>query len=554
MPTRRSQPDLAEYQRKRDFKLTAEPAPATIQPRTGELSYLIQKHDATRLHYDFRLELDGVLLSWAVTKGPSLNPADKRLAVRTEDHPLAHGKFEGTIPQGQYGGGTVMLWDRGTWEPIGDPQAGLAKGHLSFTLRGERLKGGWELVRMRGEEKRENWLLIKHKDAEATSAPILEQQTTSIQSGRALDEIAGKTKQAISLEALMKRYPEAQLATLVDQPPQGDDWVHELKFDGHRLLGYLSGGEARLVTRNGNDWTRKFPSIRSALEKLTAREAVLDMEAVVLDRQGKSDFQALQAALSDGGDAKQIVAYVFDLLHFDGESLMPLPLVERKQRLEGLLKGAPETLRFSEHVVGQGKDMIQKACESGLEGIISKSARAPYVGGRQKGWLKTKCQKRQEFIILGYSSAKSGGRALGALYLGYWKGDQLQYAGKVGTGFTMGSAQALTERLRPVASPTLTKVQMREVPSAEWKAIQWVKPDLLGEVSFTEWTQDGRIPSPIVSGLAGRQEGGRREAGDAGECGCAKQEEDVAGGKRRDDYASGAGDLRYGAGHQGRVS
>jgi len=518
---------LEEYRRKRDFKKTPEPPPGPVKSRTDKLSYLIQKHDAKRLHYDFRLELDGVLLSWAVTKGPSLNPADKRLAVRTEDHPLSYGSFEGTIPKGEYGGGTVMLWDRGTWEAVGDPHAGLKKGHLSMILHGDRLKGGWDLVRMHGDDKRENWLLIKKDDREArkgANGEFLDDLSFSVKTGRSMDEIAdGRAQKAAKksrsasadddLNALMQRYPEVQLATLVDGPPEGQQWLHEIKFDGYRLLGFTSRGEARLRTRNGKDWTARFPSLASALEKLKVEDAVLDMEAVILDADGKSSFQALQAALGGGGDSGKIVAYVFDLLHLDGQDLTELPLNERKHKLQRRLKASKQDdrLRYSEHVIGQGAEMFGKACESGLEGIISKQIDAPYVAGRQKSWLKIKCAQRQEFVIVGFSDPRKGERALGALYLGYRKSNVLQYAGKVGTGFSMQSARDLADRLAKlkVDKPVLTRAETSGVPAGEWRSIHWVKPSLLCEVAFTEWTEDGRIRHPSFQGL--------REDKDAGE-------------------------------------
>ncbi|HTM13431.1 MAG TPA: DNA ligase D [Bryobacteraceae bacterium] len=522
---------LEEYRQKRDFGKTSEPPPGVIKPRKDELSYLIQKHDATRLHYDFRLELNGVLLSWAVTKGPSLDPADKRLAVRTEDHPLSYGTFEGTIPKGQYGGGTVMLWDKGTWEPKGDPGAGLQKGHLSFTLHGERLKGDWDLVRMHGDARKENWLLIKAKDAEARangqSTGLLDDLAYSVATGRSMDAIAAGERPAPrrraaatekpakpvkngaatqeTLSSLEKQYPAVQLATLVDAPPEGEQWLHEIKFDGYRLLGFLSGGEVRLRTRNGLDWTSKFPQVASTIADLRAKDAVLDMEAVVLDEQGKSGFQALQEALGEGGRRDRIVAYTFDLLHLDGENLTRLMLTERKDKLAKLLKSskARSALRFSDHVTGNGSDMLAKACKLGLEGIISKRADAPYTAGRDKNWLKAKCQQRQEFIIIGYSNAKSGGRALGALYLGYHRGGALTYAGKVGTGFTMKSALALTQKLEKLAveKPVLDRKAMSGPGASEFHSIHWVKPVLLCEVTFTEWTGDGRIRHPSFQGL-----------------------------------------------------
>ena len=511
---------LAEYKRKRDFTRTPEPHPGRIK-KTKTLSYLIQKHDATHLHYDFRLELNGALLSWAVTRGPSLNPADKRLAVRTEDHPLSYGTFEGTIPKGQYGGGTVMLWDNGTWEPKGDAQAGLKKGHLSFTLHGKRLKGDWALIRMRGEGKRENWLLIKENDDEASTEnneDFLEAQSSSVTTGRSMEDIAGnkpkkktvkspmkktakKPASAFSLKNLMSQYHGVQLATLVDQPPQGEGWVHEIKFDGYRLLGFLSDGKVALLTRNGHDWTDKFPAIRDALANLRAASAVIDMEAVVVDKIGKTSFQALQAALGEGGDPGSIVAYAFDLLHLDGEDLSSLSLIDRKQALKDLLKKSAKksTLLFSEHIAGHGDKVIRKSCSLGLEGIISKQAKDGYTPGRGKSWLKSKCIKRQEFIILGYAEARKGERAVGALYLGYYDKKQLMYAGKVGTGFTMKDAQILRDKLDKIK--TTEKPALNEFPGIEKNRVRWVRQRLLCEIAFTEWTSDGHIRHPSFQGL-----------------------------------------------------
>jgi bifunctional non-homologous end joining protein LigD len=507
---------LELYKRKRDFTKTPEPAPRTAAKRGRNLSYLIQKHDATRLHYDFRLELDGVLLSWAVTKGPSLNPADKRLAVRTEDHPLEYGSFEGTIPQGQYGGGTVMLWDTGTWEPREDPHAGLKKGHLKFALHGDRLKGGWDLIRMRGDAKREHWLLVKERDGEARANgdALREQQVRSVTTGRSMEEIAGHhapagkpaaaRKGRPTIAVLTKKYAGPQLATLVDQPPAGDAWIHEIKFDGYRLLAYVVGDEVRLVTRNGNDWTPQFPSITEALAGLGVDEAVIDLEAVVLDRDGHSHFQPLQAALGEGGDRESIVGFAFDLLHLNGEDMASRPLTERKSDLQKLLARAkPKALHYSEHFTGDGDQVFGNACKLGLEGIISKRAHAAYEAGRTKSWLKIKCQQRQEFIILGYSDARTGDRALGALYLGYRKAGKLRYAGKVGTGFTMQSARDLTARFAHVASsdPPIPRADASDIPSGEWRSIHWVRPKLLCEVAFTEWTRDGHIRHPSFQGL-----------------------------------------------------
>ena len=531
---------LKEYKQKRDFTRTPEPRPRKGPSKAG-WSYLIQKHAATRLHYDFRLELDGVLLSWAVTKGPSLDPKDKRLAVRTEDHPLDYGTFEGTIPKGEYGGGTVMLWDRGTWEPMSDPHAGLESGHLSFNLHGERLKGEWDLVRMHGQRpgdrERENWLLIKRKDPEArtgAAADLLSAQMPSVASGRSMTEIeggqatviekqkskripkAGQPKPASAsasarraVERLVQRYPEVQLATLVSAPPEGEDWLHEIKFDGFRLLGFVAGGAGSLRTRNGKDWTDRFPALQASLEQLPVADAVLDMEAVVLGADGKSTFQELQSSL--GADGKAVVGFAFDLIHLDGESLTSLPLQARKEKLQSLLKRSQAAaLHFSDHLVGQGGALFTKACKRGLEGLISKRVNAPYVPGRHGDWLKTKCVQRQEFIILGYSNARRGSRALGALYLGYRVEGELRYAGKVGTGFSMQGASELAKRLTSIATSkaTLARSAMTGVPAAEAQAIHWVKPVLLCEVAFTEWTRDGRIRHPSFQGIRDDKDAG----------------------------------------------
>ena len=311
-------------------------------------------------------------------------------------------------------------------------------------------------------------------------------------------------------KALIERYSEVQLATLVDRPPHGYEWLHEIKFDGYRLLGFVSGGVPLLRTRNGKDWTEKFPSLAAALVTLKAKDAVLDMEAVILDAQGKSSFQALQGALGDGGAAGKIVAYVFDLLYLDGKDLTRLPLTERKEALRSLLKKSKQ-LRYSDHVAGEGAEMFAKACDAGLEGIVSKLANAPYLPGRQKSWLKIKCGKRQEFIILGYSDARKGERALGALFLGYRKNGAIRYAGKVGTGFSMKSARDLLERFAGMTAgqPVLTRAEATGLPAGEWRSVHWIEPTLLCEVAFTEWTEDGHIRHPSFQGL--------REDKDAGE-------------------------------------
>lgn len=491
---------LDKYNQKRDFKITSEPVGKKVKTKTGDF-FCVQKHDATRLHYDFRLELDDVLLSWAVTKGPSLDPADKRLAVRTEDHPVEYGTFEGTIPQGQYGGGTVMLWDVGTWDPLEDPRKGIKEGKLKFNLHGEKLHGMWTLVRMhpKAGEKRENWLLIKDKDKAAKeSKTFLDKNAKSVKTGRTLPEIASaansnvwrsksKTRAKGDTKSLIKKYDNVQLATLVDTAPEGKDWIHEIKFDGYRLLGFISGGAITLHTRNGNDWTEKFPQIVESMKTMAVDEAVIDMEAVVIDDDGKTNFQKLQNILSEDIKPQPIQGYVFDLLHLNGEDLRERPLLERKSALKKILAG--KYLHYSEHHVGDGDDMAAQACQIGVEGIISKRADAPYIGKRSKDWLKVKCIKRQEFIILGYTDSTVSKAMIGALHLGYYKGGKLHYAGKVGTGYTAASAREIKTKLSKLPEVAVPAA----IPREARRASHWIRPQQLAEVSFAMWTDEGRI-------------------------------------------------------------
>lgn len=485
---------LGLYNKKRDFKKTPEPHGKRRLKKSKQLSFCVQKHDATRLHYDFRLELDGVLKSWAVTKGPSLNPADKRLAVRTEDHPLDYGDFEGTIPKGQYGGGTVMLWDRGTWTPLGDPQAGLAKGHMKFMLQGERMKGLWALVRMHTKERRENWLLIKEQDDKSrTNDGFLEDNAFSVKTGRPMEKIAGADDNKTSL---LDEY-SVQLATLVTEPPKGEDWIHEVKFDGYRILCFVTGKHVVIRTRNGHDWTDRFPAVAAALKKLNLKQAILDGEAVVLDKKGISRFQSLQNALSDGGDTAQIQAYFFDILRLENKDLRREPLLKRKETLKQLLKAARPPLYYSDHLEGS-KDILAQACHRGMEGLVSKKKMSLHTEGRSKTWLKSKCNRRQEFIILGFTKSKSGPRAIGALQLGYMSEGAIAYAGKVGTGFNLKTAEELYKKLSVIA---VDKPPIKGLSTAAKRGTTWVAPSLLCEASFTEWTQDGHVRHPSFEGL-----------------------------------------------------
>jgi bifunctional non-homologous end joining protein LigD len=506
---------LATYRAKRDFAKTGEPSGAT-RPTTGN-GFLVQKHEATRLHYDFRLELDGVLLSWAVARGPSLNPDDKRLAVRTENHPLDYATFEGTIPKGQYGGGTVMLWDEGTWESIAgkDPRKTIPEGHLHFILHGHRMKGEWIMVRLkpRGREKGENWLLRKVADTYAGgSDDLVSTHLTGIKSGLSMAEIAAgkrpKTKpratkvaakasaKAGKTSASLRPPPfrPVQLATLVDTVPAGDRWVHEMKYDGYRTLVAIGGGEVRIYTRSGLDWTDRFPTIAAEALKLKVQSALIDGEAVVLAADGRSSFQALQNALKSTPDT--IDYFAFDLLELNGEDLTDRPLLERKQRLEALLPAKSAHLRYSDHIQGNGEKLLHSFCDAGLEGVISKLATAKYVGSRSGGWVKTKCIKRQEFVIVGWTPSDKS-RAFRSLVLGVHEDGKLRYAGKVGTGFD--AAELL--RLMEIMAPLEQKAATVEAPRAEVRGAHWLKPKLVAEIAYTEMTNEGTLRHPSYLGL-----------------------------------------------------
>jgi bifunctional non-homologous end joining protein LigD len=486
----------------------------------------VQKHAARRLHYDFRLELDGVLKSWAVPKGPSLVAGTRRMAVATEDHPLDYATFEGVIPKGEYGGGTVQLWDRGSWEPLDEPHAALAKGDLSFRLHGSKLRGRWHLVRMRArsaDRGRAHWLLIKGRDAEARSASageIAMREPASVATGRAIEEIAreadcvwssetGKRKRARLRPLRAEKAPGAkraalpakigfQLATLVDAPPAGDEWLHEIKLDGYRLAARVDRGRARLVTRGGKDWTDTFPRLAEAAAALPVDRALLDGEAVVFDAEGRSRFQLLQNAL--GGDATGVQLVVFDLLHLDGVDLRGAPLVERKRILRELLARAPKRLpiRFSGEVRGRGEAFFREACRRGVEGIVSKRADAPYCGVRSRAWLKVKCRSRQEFVVVGFTDPAGSRVGLGALLVGaHEAAGKLRYCGKVGTGFDAAQLAALRTRLDALARKDPPVVGAKD--SA--RGTHWTAPRLVAEIEFTEWTDDGKLRHPVFVGL-----------------------------------------------------
>ena len=526
---------LATYNSKRDFAKTREPAGKT--GRKAGNSFMVQKHAATRLHWDFRLELDGVLLSWAVTRGPSTNPQDKRLAVRTEDHPLSYATFEGSIPAGEYGGGTVMLWDRGTWEPEDDPRVGLKKGKLHFTLHGERMKGEWVLVRLKPEGKRENWLMRKVEDEFATGNLVAEHMT-SVETARTMEAIAnGEAAPAKKKTITHKRVPlpkregrgvasepkqetaseqgplptppvprgrkkstpppfqGPQLATLVDTPPTGNDWLHETKYDGYRALLAVGGGTCIAYTRSGLDWTAKFQAVAETAAKLPCTTALIDCEIVALDNAGKPSFGALQNALKDGGP---ILAFAFDLLELDGTDVAALPLVERKARLAHLFEGVEPPLHYSEHVRGGGERLFAALCAGGYEGVVSKKADVRYRAGRAGTWLKSKCLHRQEFVIGGWSTSDKG-RGFASLLLGVYEGEKLVYAGRVGTGFDDKTLEDLTARLADLKADKPAYAD--KLPALARRGANWVRPELVAEVAFTEFTGDGHLRHPSFLGL-----------------------------------------------------
>ena len=525
---------LEVYHRKRDFGVTPEPKGRVHRAARKGLSFVIQKHRASHLHYDFRLELDGVLLSWAVPKGPSLDPADKRLAMQTEDHPIEYGEFEGVIPPKQYGAGTVLLWDRGTWVPDSDAREAYRKGRLKFRLDGEKLRGAWMLVRGWGDKDREgrSWFLIKIDDEfarQGDAARIVDAMPRSVASGRDLDEIAadpdrvwhsnrsvdenvraGSVEKARRARVVRSEIPGArkarmpamiapQLATLAKSPPHGEGWVHEIKYDGYRMVCRVAAGAVQMISRNGKDWTAQFPSLARVLARLPVSEAWLDGEVVVMQDDGRTSFQALQNALGSG-DEKNLVMWLFDVMYVEGQDLTAVPLEARKRVLKQLLEKAPATLRYSEHFEGSGDEVHAQACRLGLEGIVSKRRDAPYSSRRGKDWLKIKCALRQEFVIAGYTDPSGSRTGFGALLLGvHDAGGALRYCGKVGTGFN--------EALLSTLAPKLARLQQDKPAFVnpprgyDAKGAHWIKPQLVAEIAFTEWTRDGTVRHPSFQGL-----------------------------------------------------
>lgn len=498
---------LDAYREKRNFSRTPEPAGA--EPQGVGNRFVIHKHHATADHYDLRLQIGDVLKSWAVPKGPSLNPADKRLAIETEDHPLEYVDFEGVIPEGEYGGGPMIVWDAGVWAPMGDVDRSLKSGAFKFRLAGEKLNGGWMLTRLKPKagEDRPSWLLFKERDLAADDTiDILASRPESVKSGRRIEELVEQPKPVAkrgrlnigSLAGAVKApAPERlspQLATASPAPPRGDDWLHEIKFDGYRTIAYVSGDGVKLVTRGGLDWTKRYGDVGRAFEALPTRDAVIDGEIVVLDKQGISRFSALQDALSEGA-THRLVFYAFDLVHLDGWSLTAVPLGQRKALLEQLLAGRTprSAIQFSDHVMGEGRALYERVCEIGLEGVVSKRASSPYVQGRSPNWLKTKALQMGDFVIVGYTTSEAA-EGLAALALGEWVDGTLHYRGKVGTGFDADMLGRLHERLAPLGTGTgaLAGAPKDVIP---------VQPLLQAHIHYANRTADGLLRHAVFRSL-----------------------------------------------------
>jgi bifunctional non-homologous end joining protein LigD len=504
--------DIATYNRKRDFTKTKEPKGRKLKGK-GD-SFVVQKHEASRLHWDFRLELDGVLKSWAVPKGPSIDPAEKRLAMRTEDHPLDYGGFEGTIPAGEYGGGTVMLWDQGRWIPAPgkDPSKTIEEGHLHFTLEGERMKGEWVLFRLnpRKGERGEPWMLKKVTDEYAdpdNGNELVDDCVTSVTTGRTMAEIAsgedvwhsnrggqkggrGKKKAILAPPA----FQPPQLATLVDDVPTGSDWLYEYKYDGYRLLLSVGDAVATAFTRHGKDWSDKFKALVKAAAKLPAG-CLIDGEAVAIDDKGKPSFQLLQSTLKDQKGAN-LVFYAFDLLVDRGEDIKRLPNIVRKDRLASLLAGVNPPILYGDHVIGRGEDLFREVCKQGGEGIVAKKSGAAYKGTRTRNWLKIKCIERQEFVIVGWTTSDKR-KGFRSLLLAAKEKGKLTYVGKVGTGFNAKLIEELMERMKPLA---VEKAPVT-VPRPDRKGAHFIQPKLVAETAFSEFTNEGILRHPSFIGL-----------------------------------------------------
>ncbi len=559
---------LEKYNSKRNFEKTEEPqgkggesrrnSKSVAKDRQPPLVYVVQHHLARRDHYDFRLEWKGALLSWAVPKGPSYNPLDKRLAVMVEEHPFDYKDFEGLIPKGEYGGGTVMLWDEGFWEPLIDVDKGLFEGSLKFILKGERLKGKWALVRLKSkeEEKDSNWLLIKEKDQYAKPEEGISQFTESVRTARTMEEIennfvvkpAKKAKQkntsaqkenarinndaekgeslareeereksSQNLKSAKKADAETKsdeskkaaanpfqntdimLAKLVAKPPKGEQWLFELKYDGYRILSYIEQGSARLMTRNGKDYSQKFAEVASSLKEVfQMRPAVLDGEIVVTDSGGKTDFQALQNYIKKP-QGKRLSYVIFDILALDGEDLRQKPLTERKIILEKLLLNAPQSLTYSKHIAGEGEKCISSACKLEMEGVVGKLSSSRYVGGRNGDWVKIKCDNRQEFVIGGYTLTDKKNEGVSALLLGFYKEGELIYCGRTGTGIARETSLELESKFEKIVKKNPPFINPPSQRNSE--KVTWLTPHYVAEIKYAEMTQEGLLRQASFKGL-----------------------------------------------------
>jgi bifunctional non-homologous end joining protein LigD len=547
---------LTEYRRKRDFKVTSEPRGRRVK-RNTTLLFVVQKHAASHLHYDFRLELNGVLLSWAVPKGPSLDPEQKRLAMHVEDHPIEYGDFEGVIPEGEYGGGTVLLWDRGSWEPESDAKKAYREGALKFTLHGEKLKGRWMLVRKGGRRsgsEERHWFLFKERDEYSNPGfDITEDNPLSVQTGRDLEEIAqaadrvwGKNGEVTSkarkpgkrtrstpssngnvlVNAKGRKKPlgrprsgvhrpskigvkkssapanlKVELATLVDDAPEGKQWIHEIKFDGYRMLCRIESKRTRFISRNGKDWTAKFPALKEAASDLGVKTAILDGEVVIQDDDGRTSFQALQNAFQERGNPP-FLYYVFDILFFDDYDVRDAPIEERKGLLKELLPDdSDHPFKYSDHLIGNGAKIFAEASRLHLEGIISKKLGSPYIAGRGFDWLKTKCSLQEEFVIGGFTKPEGSRTHFGALLLGYYDDDgDLNYAGRVGTGFDDRTLASLHTKFKPLIQSTSSFKNLSGT-TGQARGVTWLKPSLVAQVRFSNWTGDRQLRHPSYLGL-----------------------------------------------------
>lgn len=504
---------LSEYNEKRDFKKTPEPRANEVKASRGksselqasdnnsseQLRFVVQHHLARNDHYDFRLEWNGVLLSWAVPKGPSYSTQEKRLAVKVEDHPIDYRNFEGTIPKGEYGGGVVMLWDEGFWEPFGNVDQGIDDGLLKFAISGVRLKGNWALIRLKAKrgDSKNNWLLLKEKDQYAKTESGISRYETSIRTGRTMAEIEGGKGENFNKNPFNNA--KVQLAKMVKEIPDGDDWLYEMKYDGYRILAFVEGNSAKLITRNGNDYTNRFYSVANSLIDLSAgRAMVLDGEMTIIDKSGKTDFQALQNYIKRP-KGQNLTYIVFDLISIDGEDIRNKPLFERKEILEALIKDSPENLYYSRHIKGNGKESFNVACEASMEGIIGKKYNSVYSGTRNGDWIKLKCDKRQEFVIGGYTLSNKKVSGISSVLLGVYENGEFIYVGRAGTGFNKHNTKQLTEKFSKfIRQTTPYKNAPKTRPNEK---TTWLEPELIAEIKFTEWTEENQLRHASFKGL-----------------------------------------------------